>query len=177
MFTSSEDQIMGYGSNTPRLKKHWESLGTHTFNQFTAAGTVAFAGAVARDEAFTVLRMIGEYAIAPGAAPTAFDSANITVGICVISTDSFAAGGAAIPDPAAEPGYPWLYWADHGFQFGTTSLDPAGLTSTLRHGFDIRSMRKVKPSESVVMVAEYVNGAGNPALDMIAGITRVLIGA
>ena len=159
----------------PRMQKQWSFIPGLSI-LFTVGATKSGA-ALTFGEPATVLRMIGEYTISLAAAPTALDSLVIAVAIGVVSTDAFnVAAAAALPDPSAEPDYPWLYWTSHPFFFPTTSTDPNGDSTKLRLHFDIKSMRKMKSRESLVMVAEYANLAGSqPDITMVVGGTRVLL--
>ena len=158
-----------------RMAKEWHGMGSVAPTAFTANSVALIGGELALDESYTVIRMLGEYVIVPGAAPVANDHALIGIGIGVVSSDAAAVGGTAMPDPVDERGFPWLYWAVHAFNFLNTSTDPSSAGGSIRQRFDIKSMRKIKRSESLVMVAQYTNGNGNPALDFSPSITRVLI--
>ena len=119
------------------------------------------------------MRMLGEYLIVPTSAPVATDQARVSVGIAVFAEDAVAAG--AFPDPDDEPEFPWMYWASHPFHFSSTSTDPSSAGAALRHTFDIRSMRKVKPQQSLAFAVQYVNVTGNPPLTICTGGIRLLI--
>ncbi len=169
-------------TNTPRQAKQWDSL-PGTDQAMTADNTFAASGTLTQlaDTPFTVLRMLGEYIIGPTSVTVAGDRCDIGVGICVTSTDAFALGATALPDPLGEPDYPWLYWAAHTFNFpaatsGTAGEGPQGLTGSVRHRFDIRSMRKIKPRESLSMVLQYADLSGTPPMTFVAGPIRVLVG-
>ena len=160
-----------------RLSKHWHVIPTLT-NTFTANATVVSVG-LNLDGPWTVLRMLGEYIINPTPNPVSGDIARVTVGIGVMSADAVTLGATAMPDPGDSDdagGYPWLYWAEHGFYFGGTAVDPNSAGSSLRRPFDIKSMRKIKPRESLAMIAQYTNVAGTPSMQFVAGFTRVLVG-
>ncbi len=163
-------QISGF----QRKDKSWTTL--PGAEQFPTGDSIFFvSGSLAFGEAVTVMRMLGEYAIMPSAATVALDSVLITVGIGVFSTDTVTAGASAVEDPGARPDFPWLFWASHPLRFGGTSTDPNALASSVRHRFDIRSMRKMKPRQSLVMVGQYANVAGNPPITVSVAGTRVLI--
>ncbi len=164
-----------FSGNIPyqRLTKEWTDMPPSN-NALTAAATVIASGILNFSAAGTIMRMIGEYIIAPTSAPTALDAANVNIGIGLVSSDAAAAGAGSLPDPAQEPSYPWLYWLDHAFFFADTGTDLN--TLNLRHRFDIKSMRKFKPNMSLVMVAQYVNVTGNPPLQLNVAGTRVMIG-
>ena len=156
-----------------RMAKQWVALAA-TPLALTASAT-AIGGSLVATEAFTVLRMIGEYIISPTSAPTAGDQTRVIVGIGVVSADALAVGASAMPDPGAEAEYPWLYWADHPFFFNSTALGGSGDGPIEgRYEYDIKSMRKLKPREALVLVVEYSNITGNPPLTFISGQTRVL---
>ncbi len=156
-----------------RMPKHWDQLGAIS-QALTADATIISAG-LSFDEGWTIIRLLGEYTVAPSGATAQGDSAAIGVGIGVFSSDAVAAGAGSVPEPVNEAEYPWLYWADHRFFFGGTSVDPSPASASVRRAFDVKSMRKVKPRESLVMVVNYVDITGAPPLDFIGGGTRVLI--
>ena len=97
-------------------------------------------------------------------------------GIGVFSTDSVA--GAALPDPADEPEYPWVWHGQFGlFAFSTMGLatHPFGLAS-MRLEIDSKAMRKIKPGESLLLVGQTTNAVGAPVTIIHVGQLRVLIG-
>ena len=103
-----------------RMAKHWHVIAGVSLS-FTVDVT-GLGGGLALDGPWTAIRMLGEYTIGPDAAPAAGDQCTIGVGIGVVSSDAFAVGSTAMPDPVGEPEYPWLYWAEHDFHFVDTSL-------------------------------------------------------
>ncbi len=158
-----------------RVAKIWDAIPGSTQNH-TANGTIGGASLAVTDAA-TFLRMIAEYIIGPTGAVVATDGCAITVAIGIISTDAFAAG--AFPDPSDEPEYPWLYWAQHFFEFGTAigigvGEGPTSEQHSVRRFVDSRSMRKIKPRESLIWVSEYVGTSGTPDMTVNIGETRVL---
>ncbi len=157
-----------------RLTKEWSSIPASVI-AFTSAGTAAL-GVIDFNEAATVLRMLGEYTLTPSGSTVALDAAVITVGIGKVSTDAATLGATALPDPGSEPNFPWLYWASHSVFFGGTSVDPNSEAATIWHSFDVRTMRKFKPRETLQMVAQYDDVNGAPPVRLNPGITRVLVG-
>jgi len=160
-------------SRGPRMPKHW-----HAIPGFEASLTVnatVLGGALASLlTPFTVIRMLGEYVICADAAPTAQDNCSIGVGIGVVSTDAAAIGSTAMPDPIGETEFPWLYWAEHDFFFNEASL-VGNDARVLRRSFDVRSMRKIAPRQSLVMIVQYADTAGAPPMQITASQTRVLV--
>ncbi len=157
----------------PRRNKQWSFIPgfLQAFSADTTIGPAAFSFV----DHTTVFRMLGEYIIAPTSAPTALDRADVTVAIGVVSIDAFTAGGASLPDPAGNPEYPWLYWRSHPFHAGSTDSDVGGSGLSTRVPFDIKSMRKISPSQSLVFVGQYADVNGTPPLTWSAGITRILL--
>ncbi len=153
------------------MQRAWNAIPA-IFLDFTADATV-LGGSLAFNAPTTVVRMIGEYHLTPTAAPTATDECILAVGIGIVSSDAFAAGAGSVPDPSGESEYPWLYWASHPFFFAGTGTTGAGFN--FRHRFDIKSMRKVKPRESLAMIWQYVDNAGTPAMTAAIGETRCLL--
>ncbi len=161
------------GSRGPKMGKQWVSIPGAVIPH-TADGTLG-GGLLDSTTAQTVLRMLGSYIVWPTTAPTAGDQAVISLGIGIVSSDAAALGATAMPDPSGEPEFPWLFWEEHDFRWGTTSLDPNGLGFVRRH-FDIRSMRRMKPREALVAVTQYTDLSGTPAVTISMAQTRVLIG-
>jgi len=158
----------------PRQQKRWAGLPGVNF-LLNAAGTQGVAS-IAFTEPGTILRMIGEYTLAFNVAPTALDAAKVTLGLGIISADAFAAGTTALPDPAGNPEWPWMYWAEHQMFAAGSAADPAGEAASVRRFFDSGSMRKVKPSENLVFIVQYSDLTGTPPIRFMQGQVRVLIG-
>ncbi len=162
------------GGGFQRKDKSWSAL-TALNQAFTGNLTAILSGATESLEALTVMRLIGDYVISPSQAPVVQDQARISVGIAKVSTDAAAAGAGSMPDPDDEPNFPWLYFASHPFHFADVSSDPSSAAASVRVHFDVKTMRKCKPRESIVMIAQYANVVGNPPLTMATGVTRILI--
>jgi len=94
----------------------------------------------------------------------------------VISTDAFNIGASAVPDPLTDGAYPWLFWKVHAFHFGGVDPENAAEIASVRHSFDIRSMRKVKGNETLAFIFQYADSNGAPAMTLFAAQTRVLFG-
>ncbi len=157
---------------TARKAKVWDAVPGFT-QLLTAAGTTAIAGLSFSDPS-TVIRMLGEYTISPTSAPTALDDVRIAIGIGKVSTDAFTLGATALPDPAGEAEYPWLYWAEHSFTYPSNSTSLAGAAS-MRKAFDIRSMRKFTVRETLAVVIQYVDITGTPLMTLSFGQVRCLL--
>jgi len=86
-------------------------------------------------------------------------------------------GFTAVPDPSAEPEYPWM-WYGQVQMFAVTTLAIGGVGAGYSQllEVDTKAMRKFKPGETLAMVGQYVNVSGNPILRIQSGQTRVLIG-
>ena len=159
-----------------RLGKQWDAILGASVALVADGTTLIPPTGMNATASQTVLRMLGEYSISPRTAPVTLDSVRITVGIGVVSSDAASAGASALPDPEGEPDYPWLYWASHPIFFMSAVSDPNSQAASLRRSFDIRSMRKMKPRETLTMIVEYTDIVGTPGIQFHAGTTRVLIG-
>ena len=157
-----------------KLTKAWLSIPAVNLD-LVADGSSA-GGSIAFTSPATVLRMIGEYVIGgtPGGTFAAADEVRIGLGLGMASTD--AAGSGVLPDPLEEPEYPWLYWADHAFAFEGATVDRGNPAVALRRSFDIRSMRKFKPRESLIWNLQYADAAGTPPITVNLSSVRVLLG-
>jgi len=163
----------GFGGRQ-RMAKEWSKISA-SVNNLTGGGTTA-GGSLGFAIPGTVLRMIGDYYLAPGNATiVAGDAATVTIGIGLVSSDVVALGATAFPDPADEPEFPWLYYRSHGLFFGQGTDDPGNAGESVRIAFDIRTMRKFKPRESLVWAVQYEDDGGAPAIRLGIGHVRVLI--
>jgi len=156
------------------MSKEWSFISSSN-SALTGVGTTV-GGTLAFAIPGTVLRMLGEYVIGPTSAITAGDNARVILGIALVSTDAATLGATAMPDPAGDADYPWLYWMDHPLFFpeaGAPLGGAAGMGS-LRHSFDVKTMRKFKPKESLVFVMQYSDIAGNPPIQVLQGAVRCL---
>ncbi len=157
----------------PRKTKQWDGIGATSLS-FTGNNTLN-GFSLAFTEAATVLRMLGEYIVTPGAAPAIDDFAVITVALGIISTDAANLGATAMPDPSTEPEYPWLYWASHQVHYESTAVETGSAATSVRRSFDVRSMRKVKPRESLQWVVQYSDNNGTPPIVVGLATLRVLL--
>jgi len=167
---------MANRSNAPRQAKLWTALNSANV-AMSADGTFA-ASTTGFDSPQTILRMIGGYQIRASGNVTALETAKIVTGIGIVSTDAAAAGAASLPDPANEPEFPWLFWESTTVYYGATASPETGTSRSgiVRRSFDIRSMRKVKPRESLVWVHQYVDIVGAPGVTLDQEQVRVLVG-
>jgi len=157
-----------------KMSKKWFNIGASSAT-LSVNGQTTLLGTLDFDEPSTILRMIGEYAFQPDNTVTAVagDQANITVGIGIVSLDAAVAGASAMPDPAGDSQYDWLYWRSHAYYVGTILTNPV---VAIRHVFDIRSMRKVKPRSTVVFLMQFDIASLSPVVKFIQPIVRVLVG-
>ena len=159
---------------TQKKAKLWQGIPSI---QLAMAANGTFAGpSLPFTSPQTVIRMLGEYVVTVTATPAAADAAKVGVGLAKVSTDAFGAGATALPDPISDPDFPWLYWAVHVFAFPVANQTDSNqsITGSLRHRYDIRSMRKFTANESLVLVAQYEDLSGAPPLLLSTGNSRIL---
>ena len=156
-----------------RRRKQWTAV--PAFNNGFTSNATAVGGGLGFTDADTVLRIIGEIGGFSSAAPVALDSCILTWAIGVFSTDAFAVGSTAMPDLASEPEYPWLYWYQAQFRFSTTALEAAEGSAAFRLGIDVRSMRKMKPRETLGFIYQYQDTGGSPPVTAYNTQCRVLL--
>ena len=104
------------------------------------------------------------------------DEMKLACGLAIISTDAFDLGATAVPDPAGDAEFPWLYWTEFALTSTTTDDRNAIGASNMRVEVDSRAMRKVKPGESMAWIFQYVDIAGAPVVDVQVNQMRVLLG-
>jgi len=167
----------GFSKGT-RQRKLWRSAGASTtVSSSTNSTTTIPPDLNDNTHPFTVLRMLGNFVIHPTAVNVLGDRWTFAVGIGVFSQDAIAVGGSALPDPIGDENYPWLYWYSAFFQMSVARRETEGDPSMgTRVAFDIRSMRKVKPREGLIMVVQYIDESGAPTAQINVAATRVLIG-
>ena len=156
--------------------KSWSSLLAFA-TEVNANGTIA-GSAIDFLEPATVLRMVGGGGLVMfDATQQAGDSLNLAIGIGVISTDARVLGSTAVPDPNGDPEFPWLWWQQYNLESQLAAASTSEGPSMVRMPyFDSRSMRKVKPSESLIMVLEVFGAVGGPQTIIEIPAVRVLIG-
>ncbi len=164
------------GSYGKRQQKIWASLFSSQL-PMSANGTF-LTSFLSFGTQRTILRMIGGYSVRSSGNVTTLENAKIVAAIGVASTDAVTLGATALPDPAEEPEYPWLYWQSSTVFFGATQSPGTALAGApmVRRDFDIRSMRKISPRESLFMCYQYVDIVGAPGITVDQEQIRVLIG-
>ena len=160
--------------SAPRRERLWSAL-PEVNATLTVAGTTG-GSQLAFSSSQTVVRMIGGgFLMYSDSAPTGADAMSLTVAIGVVSTDAATLGATALPDPAAEPDYPWLYWKPLAIFAAATTVVSSDGPGFQRYSFDIRAQRKLKAGQSLALFAEYVDGNGTPPVRWHADQTRVLL--
>ena len=161
-----------------RMEKQWSPIlvGAASVN-LTANATALMGQASAATVPQTILRARGEILVAPSAVTAALDECRIGFGLGIVSADAAVVGSGFMPDPIGDPEYPWLWWHVHHFfspfVVDGTASDDFGV-GVVRIPVDTKAMRKMKPAEAVVLVAEYVDTTGTPAI-RVAGDIRCLL--
>ncbi len=157
-----------------KRRKIW--LFMPSFVQAMGANNTFASAGVAFTNADTILRMLGEYVICPESAPAATDAVKIGVGLIKVTSDAFAVGATALPEPSGDPQSPWLFWAEHSFFYSSTDPEAGGSAAgVVRSKFDIKTMRKFAPNEHMVWVTQYANITGNPPMTILVSQVRTLI--
>ncbi len=157
--------------------KFWQTIPFLSSEHTTA--TTLLGGSLAFVSPATILRMRGYWEAKFDETAQAGDTMRVVAALGIISTDAFAAGSGSVPDPASEPEYPWLWWDEmflEAIVTTATSLSPAFGMTYQRHEVDSKAMRKVKPGESLIWVAQTATVAGAPTTIISLGGTRTLIG-
>jgi len=169
----------GHRGSGQRLAKQWGVIPAQSFG--LTANSTTIGPNLPATASQTVLRMLGEYILGSTGVATAQDEVLVVVGIGVIATDLATVGGTGIPDPAGEPDFPWLYWASHSLFYpsavsGTAGQGDQSRLGSVRVPFDIKSMRKMKPRESLALIVQYVDINGTPPIRFGLAHSRILLG-
>jgi len=120
--------------------------------------------------AATVVRTRGRVLVRPTAfgADQSFDGA---YGLGVVSDEAFVAGAASIPRPFDDDD--WTGWMVHGYW--SEHLEFQGAQSEMiveSRPIDSKAMRKIRPNETLVWVAE--SRAGNVTVQIPARVLMML---
>ena len=136
------------------------------------------SGSLAFLEPGTILRWRGYFsAFMDESGATAGDRMVITVGIGIFSTDAVTVGENAMPDPADEPEYPWVWWKEFSLHTEVAAGPSGGWgIQAQRYDIDSKAMRRIKPGESLVLVFQTTNLVGAPTVNIDVGQLRVLVG-
>ena len=156
-----------------RMIKEWGAIPLS--NQALTGDGTTLGGSLAFVAAATIMRCLGEYVITPTSTPTGGDAVAIAIGLGIASTDAVTAGAGSLPDPSGEGDFPWLYWKRHAFFMADGAVAPR-IANALRMEFDVRSMRRIRPGQSLFWVSEYADIAGTPPMQCILTGVRVLFG-
>lgn len=162
-----------------RQRKEWKSLGAGGIDATLSSAGNNLMVNNPFGEPCTILRIIGEVTVSFAVQTlVAGDAANITMGIGIVSSDAATVGSTAMPDPVSDPGFPWLWWYStqlRNMSVTTESLfaDGAGYA---RIRVESKAMRKVSPSESLVVVAEWTDINGAPIVNVDWAGARFLVG-
>ncbi len=154
--------------------KEW--VGIPAVSTVLTTATTIQGGSIAFAIPATILRARGAVQCALDDSKQVGDEIRLTFGLGVVSSDAFAAGAGSMPDPNAEVEYPWLWWNTMFLRAEGTGAQEAWGSSVVRLDVDTKAMRKVKPGQSLVWVAQSTTVVGAPVtnIDFLTG--RVLIG-
>jgi len=158
--------------------KAWLKIPSSSLS-ITSAGTVIAAGVLNFTGPGTILRVRGDILFAFGGVTVALDEMTFAMGLGLVSSDAAALGATAMPDPAAEADYPWLWWKEFSM-FSTFAIDGTGTDHSgqlqVRIPVDTKAMRRVKPGQTLVLTGQYVDVVGTPPVRWMVSGFRVLIG-
>ena len=164
-----------------RQAVEWSAIPSSSLS-ITAAGTFLQPGILSFATVATIRRIRGVILYHLEGTLAAGDLCVGASGLGIFSTDAVTAGAASLPDPNAEPEFPWLWYRSRHFSIGpavtNATWDQPAANGTVAEvvEVDTKAMRKVKPGQTLALVHEYVNIVGPPPLGIEAGVFRVLLG-
>ncbi len=135
-----------------------------------AGGGLAFLGSA------TILRCRGYVEAHLDETKQVGDLAGVVFGLGIVSSDAHALGSTALPDPASEPEYPWLWWGVIQLEAYVAAGEESWGSTAQRLEVDTKGMRRIKPGQTLAWVAQTRGLSGAPVTRVIMGQTRVLIG-
>ena len=108
------------------------------------------------------------------------DQGILTFALAIVSSDAFALGASAFPDPASEPEFSWLWWGQiflESISVAASAVNNTGWgPAAQRIEGDTKAMRKMKSRESLCWILQRTALAGSPVTEVVMGQTRCLIG-
>ncbi len=104
------------------------------------------------------------------------DNVLVTFGLGIVSSDAFAVGASALPDPAIDANYPWIWWGEMFLESQSTTNAEGWGISAQRVDVDSKAMRRIQQSQTLAWVIQTSSSAGAPVIDLAIGTTRVLVG-
>ncbi len=158
-----------------RQRKHWHGS-TNNSLAITGASTV-IASSLDITDPVTILRCLGEVLVGPGnSGIVANDGMRVTFGLGLVTTDAFTVGATAMPDPASEPEFDWLWWYPVALRFPTADGSLVGIASeSARIRLETKAMRRASHSETLVLLGQYEDITGTPPVRVDTSF-RILIG-
>jgi len=157
------------GSNRariPRRKTSWEfGPGGTIATTFSASTTSVIGGGVTVGEnGITLVRLRGSLQAFLKTADQANGGFHMVFGIGIASSDAFAVGVSALPNPGDDPQWPgWLYWRVFDIHAWSSTLSesygPSGLAS-IQFEVDSKAMRKLGLNEVIFASCQSIE-AGN----------------
>ncbi len=154
--------------------KQWDAIPATRLSESTT--NTFLGGSIAFNVPATILRCRGQVWAAMDATKQVSDLFGVVVALGILSTDAVTLGATAAPDPGGEPEYPWLWWGQMLLEAFVAAGTEAWGTSAQRLEVDTKGMRKVKPGQSLVWVAQVNVASGAPLITIELGQVRVLIG-
>ncbi len=164
-------------SNSGRVldTKFWSQMNANSQSVSTNT-TVLSGGTISFAEAFTILRCRGYVQASMDATKQVDDHIRVIFGLGIVSTDAATLGATAMPDPGDEANFPWLWWGSLRLRsYVAAGAEAWGMTAQ-RLEVDTKAMRRVKPGQSLVWIAETASVTGAVVTNIDFGETRVLVG-
>ena len=121
----------------------------------TATGAFILPNGFILGEPVTLTRMIGTLTFMGRSFAAVTDQMVLSIGVIVVQENAFTAGVASLPDPAVEVEANWIYMRETVIGVGIDSM-----AGTYRENIDIRSQRKIKPTEVIAAVGNITTEAG-----------------
>ncbi len=146
-----------YPSRSGRSQRQtlW-SEGPYGHNGASSASKVAFGTAQTSSGGVTIIRIRGHYQVYINAIAGVTDRVRFGLGIGIVTSDALAVGAVAIPGPLDDIDWGGWMWHETGWVGGIAFFGPGVIQGVI----DSKSMRKIKPNESVVGMLEVADEDG-----------------
>jgi len=156
--------------------KQWQAL-PGLVTTVAAAQTFLGSGALNFLQPGTILRVhCPNLLVMFDATKQVGDEISVSMGLGVFATDAVAAGAASMPDPANEPEFPWMMWDQFALKAELAAGEEALGSSVIRRSYDIKSMRKIRPGQTLTWVVQTGTVTGAPQTLYHMNTNRVLFG-
>ena len=126
-----------------------DDIATMDAVSFTASATAILGSGVSPTSRFTIIRIHGYLQLALTAADAALSGFNWAFGLGIVTSDAFAVGVTAVPNPFDDADWPGWMWHQQGSLISLTGTIGSSQDAIQGMPIDVKSSRKLRLNEIV----------------------------